>query len=64
MVREPEDRSGHFFHNKEGVIQGDSFSIIKYGIGVLPIIQEIQDVHPRATQPWYADEAGAGGKFA
>ena len=37
--------------------------MITYGIGVLPIIQDIRDVDPFVTQPWYADDAGAGGTF-
>ena len=34
-----------------------------YGIGVLPIIIELWDTHPRVTQPWYTDDAGSGVKF-
>ena len=37
--------------------------MITYGIGVLPLIRELLGAHPRVTQPWYADDAGAGGKF-
>ena len=37
--------------------------MIEYGIGVLPLIWELRDAHPRVTQPWYADDAGAGGTF-
>ena len=37
--------------------------MIKYGIWVLPLIQELRDAHPRVTHPWYADDAGAGGTF-
>ena len=29
-----------------------------------PQIQELRESHPRVTQPWYADDAGAGGTFA
>ena len=35
--------------------------MIAYGIGVLPLIKYLQDTHPRVTQLWYADDAGAGG---
>ena len=28
-----------------------------------PLIRELQGAHPRITQPWYADDVGAGGKF-
>ena len=37
--------------------------MIAYGIGVLPLIRELWNAHPRVTQPWYADDAGAGEKF-
>ena len=37
--------------------------MIAYGIGVLPLIRELWGAHPRFTQPWYADDAVAGGKF-
>ena len=37
--------------------------MIVYGIGVLPLIRELRGTHPQVTQPWYADDAGAGGKF-
>ena len=31
--------------------------------GVLFLIRELCNAHPRVTQPWYADDAGAGGMF-
>ena len=37
--------------------------MISYGIGVLPLIRELRGSQPRVTQPWYADDGGAGGKF-
>ena len=37
--------------------------MIAYGIGVLPLIRELQGDHPQVTEPWYADDAVAGGKF-
>ena len=37
--------------------------MIAYGIGVLPLIQELRDTHPCVTQPWYADDVGSGGNF-
>jgi hypothetical protein len=34
-------------------------------IGVLPfLIRRLKRSHPDLFQPWYADDAGAGGKFA
>ena len=61
MVRDTGDGSGHFLHSKEGVTQGDPLPMIVYGIGVLPLIQKLRNTHPHVTQPWYADDAGAGG---
>ena len=50
-------------HSKEGVTQGDPLAMIAYGIGVLTLIRELRNTHPRVTQPWYADDAGARGTF-
>ena len=63
MVRNITDGSGHFLHSKEDVTQGDPLAMIAYGIWVLPLIRDLRRAHPRVTQPWYADDAGAGGKF-
>ena len=63
MVRDTGYGSGHFLHSKEFVTQGDPLAIIAYGIGVPPLIRELWRAQPRITQPWYADDAGAGGKF-
>ena len=37
--------------------------MIAYGIAELPLIQKLQEYHPRVTKPWYADDAGAGGNY-
>ena len=63
MVWDTGDGSGHFLHSKEGVTQGDPLTMIAYGIGVFPLIRELQGAHPRVTQPWYTDDARAGGTF-
>ena len=63
VVRNTEDGSGHFLHSKEGVTQGDPHAMIAYGIGVLPLIRVLRLDHPQVYQPWYADDAGAGGRF-
>ena len=57
------DGSGHFLHSKEGVTQGDPLAMIAYGISVLPLIRVLRRDHSQVTQPWYADDAGAGGNF-
>ena len=51
LVRDTEDGSGHFFHIKGGVTQGDPLVMITYYIGVIPLIQEIHDAHPLVTRP-------------
>ena len=63
VVMNTEDGSGHFLHSKEGVNQGDPLAMIFYGIGVLPLIRDLRRDHPHVMQPWYADDAGAGGSF-
>ena len=55
---------GHFLHSKEGVTQGDPLAMIAYGLGILPLIWVLQTLHPGVTQPWCADDAGAGGNFS
>ena len=50
-------------HSKEGVTQGDPLAMIAYGIGVLPLIRVLRSDHLQVYQPWYADDAGAGGTF-
>ena len=51
VVRDTGDGSGHFLHSKEGVTKGDPLAMIAYGIGVLPLIQEVREAHARVTQP-------------
>ena len=63
MLRELEDGSDHFLHSMEGVTQEEPLSMITYGIGVLPIIQDLWDAHPHIDLPWYAYGAGTGGGF-
>ena len=63
VVGETGDRSGHLLNSKEGVTQRDPLAMIAYGIRVLPLIRELWGSHPRVTPPWYANDAGAGGKF-
>ena len=63
MVRDTGDGSVQFLKIKEFVTQWDLLAMISYGIGVLPLIRKLQGSHTRVTQLWYADDAGAGGKF-
>jgi hypothetical protein len=34
-----------------------------YGLGLLPLIRQLKEEFPEVRQPWYADDAGAGGHF-
>ena len=63
VVRDIGDESGHFLHSKERMTEGDPLAMIAYGIGVLPLIRELREAHPRVTQPCYSDDAGAGETF-
>ena len=63
VVQDTGDGSGHFFHSKEVMPQGDTLTMIVYDIGFLPLIRELRNAHPWVNQPWYTDDEGAGGKF-
>eukprot|EP00978_Attheya_sp_CCMP212_P005533 scaffold12431_cov57-Attheya_sp.AAC.8 len=49
--------------SREGVTQGDPIAMMAYGLIMLPFIKQLKREHPNVSQPWYADDAGAGGKF-
>jgi hypothetical protein len=55
--------TGAVLFSKEGVTQGDPLAMVAYGIGLLPIIRQLKAEFPAVEQPWYADDAGAGGSF-
>ena len=57
------DGTGHFLFSKEGMTQGDPLAMVAYGLGILPLICELQQAHPSVTHPWYTDAAGEGGTF-
>ena len=40
-------------------MQGVSFSMVAYDIGVLPLIKQMKALYPDIPQSWYADDAGA-----
>jgi hypothetical protein len=35
-----------------------------YGVGILQLIRQLKAEFPEVKQPWYAEDAGAGGKFS
>ena len=50
-------------HSREGVTQGGPVAMIAYGIRILPIINNLKQEIPDATQPWYTDNPGDLGTF-
>jgi hypothetical protein len=63
LVIRTNDGTGTFIFSKEGVTQGDPLSMFVYGMGLLPLIRVLKKSFPSLDQTWYADDAGAGGKF-
>ena len=63
MIRSGDGYEGHWMMSKEGVTQGDPLSMILYGLGMLPLTMKLKNAVPECIQPWYADDAGAGGEF-
>eukprot|EP00978_Attheya_sp_CCMP212_P024974 scaffold79458_cov43-Attheya_sp.AAC.1 len=49
--------------SREGVTQGDPMAMVAYGLMLLPLIKLLKKEYPDVSQPWYADDAGAGGSF-
>ena len=49
----------HLLHIKKGVTQGDPLDMIAYGMGILPLIWDLQTAHHGVTHLWYDDGAGA-----
>ena len=45
-------------------MQGDPLSMISYGIGILPLINNLRWEIPDVPQTWYADNDGALGTFS
>ena len=52
-----------FLHSEDGVTQWDTLAMMAYGIGIIPLIKNLKQEIPDVTQPYYADDAGALGKF-
>jgi hypothetical protein len=57
------NRLALFIFSKEGITQGDPLAMAAYGISLLPLICRLKDEFHSVKQPWYANGAGAGGKF-
>jgi hypothetical protein len=50
--------------SREGVTQGDPLAMVLYGLAVLPLVRQLKREFPLVEQPWYADDAAAGGQFS
>eukprot|EP00978_Attheya_sp_CCMP212_P035431 scaffold154276_cov33-Attheya_sp.AAC.2 len=62
MVRS-QNGTALFIFSMEGATQGDPLATFIYGMGLLPLIRRLKREVDDVSQPWYADDAGAGGKF-
>ena len=51
-------------HSREVLTQGDPIVMIAYGIGIIPLINNLKREIPDVTQPWYAVNASDLGMFA
>ncbi len=63
VIRNKSGDTAVFLLSREGVTQGDPLAMVGYGVGVLPLIRKLKAEFPTVSQPWYADDAGAGAKF-
>ena len=57
------DRTANTIHSREGGMQGDPLDMVNCGIRALPLIKWPKLAYPDVTQPWYADNSGALGRF-
>ena len=64
MVIREGDWIGRCLHSKEEGTQGYLLTMIVYGLGILPLIRDLREDHPKVTQSWCADDTGAGHTFA
>ena len=51
---------GETLYSCEGTTQGDPLAMAIYGIGILPLVNQLNSLS--ATQVWYVDDATAAGK--
>ena len=63
LVRSVDGDECIILFSKEGCTHGDPLAMIVYGIGMLPLVEKLQEEIPEMVQPWYADDAGAAGDY-
>ena len=54
---------GETIQSLEGTTQGDPLAMAIYALAILPLINRAKLSAGNATQCWFADDAGAGGKL-
>ena len=52
-----------FLRNREGAIHGGALAMVTYGIDILLLIKKLKSVYPDITQPCYACNTGALGRY-
>ena len=52
-----------FMYSRKSVVQGGQFSVLAYGIGVIPLTKQPKAAYPDVTQPWYVDDSSALSMF-
>ena len=57
------DKALVIIQSREGVRQGDPLAMIAYAILLLPLIRHLKREISLVEQPWYDDDAAAGGNF-
>ena len=63
LVRSEDGDIAAILYSKEGCTQGDPLAMIVYGVGMLPLVEKLEEEIPDIVQPWYADDAGAAGDY-
>ena len=63
ILRGKDGNSTELLSSKEGVTQGDPFSMVLYGLDILPLCEILNKYQKELLQIWYADDAKAAGKF-
>ena len=52
---------GETISSEEGTTQGDPIAMVMYAVAIIPLLKSVAT--EGATQAWYADDGGAGGKL-
>ena len=61
-VRSHPGHPPHIILSKEGVAQGCVFGMFLYGIGLLPLCEQMRAQVPESLQTWFADDGAATGE--